>query len=377
MKILKNIGKIVFVLSLVYLFLLGIQLVSSGAKFLGKDFARHLITTTSNPFVGLFIGIIVTALVQSSSMTTSLVVALVGSGTLGLTSAIPIVMGANVGTTITNMLVSFGCISWRQEFKRAFAAATVHDIFNILTLIVLFPLELKFRYLTNLAMFLKKAFEGVGGIEFTSPARIALAPLISFLKHFLTEILPFSHKVGGILLIAVGLVCLFVALSFLMKVLKKMFIGKAEILIDKYIFKNGLVAMGVGCLLTTIVQSSSLTTSIMVPLAGAGVVSLNRVLPYTLGANVGTTFTAFLASLAITGDMRAAALAVALAHLLFNLSGIAIFYPVKQMRQIPITLSNLCAEQCSKRRYLSVILVVTIFILIPALVIIFRNSIWR
>ena len=377
MSVVKRYSRIVFVFVLVYLFLLSIKFIGDGAKLLGADFAHRLISTTSDPFIGLFIGIFVTALVQSSSCTTSLVVALVGGGVLELACAIPIIMGANIGTTITNTLVSLGHISWRHEFRRAVAAATVHDFFNILTVVILFPLELKFRYLTRVALFLQRAFVNVGGVRFTSPFKIILSPAVTFVKYILSQVFSLSHKSSGIFIVIIGLVCLIVSLVLLVKNLRKLFIGKAEIMLDKYIFRNDLFALCIGVIITAIAQSSSLTISIMVPLAGAGVLTLRRIFPYTLGANLGTTITALLASLAIVGEARSAALAAALAHLFFNLTGIAIFYPINRVRNIPIYLAEALAYQCSKRRYFAFIYVLVVFVFIPLAIIIVRRFVGR
>ena len=79
---------------------------SSGIKGLGGDFATNVMSTTSNPFVALFIGILATTLFQSSSTTSSIIVAMVGGGTLTLSGAVPMIMGANIGTTVTNTIVS-------------------------------------------------------------------------------------------------------------------------------------------------------------------------------------------------------------------------------------------------------------------------------
>jgi len=373
MRMFKKYYKIGLIFVLIYLFLLSIKLIGTGTELLGGDFAQKLIATTSDPFVGLFIGILVTAIIQSSSATTSLVVALVGGGALELSYAIPIIMGANIGTTITNTLVSLGHISWRQEFKRAISAATVHDFFNLLTVVILFPLELKFRYLTNIALFLERGFENVGGVKFTSPVKIILSPVVDFLKYLLFGKFSLDNKTGGIVLIILGVLCLIVSLILLVKNLKKLFMDKAELLLDKYIFRNDFFALCIGVLITTIAQSSSLTISIMVPLAGAGVLTLRRIFPYTMGANVGTTITALLASLAVVGEARSAALAVALAHLCFNLSGIAIFYPIRRIRNIPIYLAEALADYCSKRRYSVFIYILIVFFVIPLTIIILRK----
>ena len=132
----KIILKITGVFLALYLFLVGINGLSSGIKLLGGGFAKEVMSTTSNPFIALFIGILATTLFQSSSTTTSLIVAMVGGGTLTLAGSIPMVMGANIGTTVTNTIVSIGHLQRGNEFKRAFQAATVHDFFNVIAVSV-------------------------------------------------------------------------------------------------------------------------------------------------------------------------------------------------------------------------------------------------
>src|SRR5688572_32986229 len=97
---------------------------TSSLQHLGRNVAETILLATSNPFTGLFIGLLITAMLQSSSTTTALVVALVASGSITLQSAVPIIMGANVGTTITSTIVSLGFINKKKEFRRAVAAGT-------------------------------------------------------------------------------------------------------------------------------------------------------------------------------------------------------------------------------------------------------------
>jgi len=130
--------RVLILIGAVYGFLLSINLLGDSLNLLGKGFITGLISSTSNPFIGLFIGILATSLVQSSSVTTAIVVAFVGTGTLSITNAIPIIMGANIGTTVTNILVSMAHITRRGEFERAFSAAVVHDFFNLLCVLVFF-----------------------------------------------------------------------------------------------------------------------------------------------------------------------------------------------------------------------------------------------
>mgnify|MGYP003959265733 FL=1 len=125
----QKIIKILTVIVTIYLFLLSIKLLGHSFKLFGKEFAEAMLQTTSNPFTGLIIGIVATSLIQSSSTTTSIVVGLVAGGVVNLENSIPIIMGANIGTTVTNTLVSLGHVGRKAEFKRAFAAGVVHDFF--------------------------------------------------------------------------------------------------------------------------------------------------------------------------------------------------------------------------------------------------------
>ena len=89
-----------------YLFFLSLEMMGGSLKLFGKDFSKSLIASTSHPFIGLFIGILATSIIQSSSSTTSIVVGMVAEGVLNIENAIPIIMGANIGTSITNILAS-------------------------------------------------------------------------------------------------------------------------------------------------------------------------------------------------------------------------------------------------------------------------------
>jgi sodium-dependent phosphate cotransporter len=148
---LKTFVKVLLVVISLYFFLVSIGLMGKAFKGFGKDFAETLLQTTSNPFIALFVGILATSLVQSSSTTTSIVVGMVASGVITVGNAVPIIMGANIGTTVTNTLVSLGHITRREEFKRAVSGATVHDFFNLMCVAILFPLELATGFLQKFA----------------------------------------------------------------------------------------------------------------------------------------------------------------------------------------------------------------------------------
>lgn len=346
---------LIFVLAYLYLFLFSIELMGTSLKMLGQGLAETLITTTTNPLVGLFVGILSTSIVQSSSFTTSIVVGLVAGGALNVANAIPIVMGANIGTSVTNILVSLTQIRHSVEFRLAFAAAIVHDFFNVLAVLILFPLQYCTNFLGHLSTYIGVKFQNIGGLEFLSPVKASTRPMVEVLRGFIGDY-PW-------ILFALSLIFLFVALTRLVKTLKGLVVQKAEVWLDRYLFKNAGRAFLVGMVLTALVQSSSVTTSLAVPLAGAGILSLVKIFPYTLGANIGTTVTAMLAAL-VTGNL--AAVVVAFSHLIFNLSGIIVWWPFKI---VPIKMAEKFSEIAMKKKVIPILYVIIIFFLIPILLI--------
>jgi sodium-dependent phosphate cotransporter len=171
--------KILGLFTALYIFILSITLLGASFKLFGKEFAETLLATTSNPLVGLFIGILATSIIQSSSTTTSIVVGMVAGGLVSIEGAIPIVMGANIGTTITNTLVSLGHITRSREFIRAFSGAIVHDVFNLLTVAFLFPLQYFTNFLGHFALKMEIIFENAGGLKFISPVKAITKPVSS------------------------------------------------------------------------------------------------------------------------------------------------------------------------------------------------------
>ncbi|XP_043192387.1 sodium-dependent phosphate transport protein 2B-like isoform X2 [Amphibalanus amphitrite] len=144
-RVVINIVKIITLLSLLYLFICSLDFLSQAFRLVGGRTASQVFSSSellTNPVVGLMMGCLVTVLVQSSSTSTSIIVSMVASGLLQVRTCIPMIMGANIGTSITNTIVSLTQVADRNEFRRAFGGATVHDMFNWLAVLSLLPLEL-------------------------------------------------------------------------------------------------------------------------------------------------------------------------------------------------------------------------------------------
>ncbi|MCH7825547.1 MAG: Na/Pi symporter [Acidobacteria bacterium] len=352
----KTVARVATLALLLYGFLVGLDLMGIAFKLFGGDFAETLITTTANPFVGLFVGILATSLMQSSSTTTSITVTLVASGSLTIEGAIPIIMGANIGTSVTNTVVSLAHVTRREEFRRAFAGATVHDFFNWFAVLILFPVEYFTGYLARISRLVTSGLEGVGGIELFNPLKAAVRPTAQLLSGLTGE--------SAIWTLIIGLALLMLSLKLLVDFLRVVMSERAEQVLHRTLFRSSSAAIVAGMLMTVMVQSSSITTSAIVPLVGAGIVTLEQLFPFTVGANVGTTITAMLAALS-TGSP--AAVAVAFSHLIFNLSGTLIIYVPPMMRRIPLALAAALGRLGSRNRVLAGVYIIVVFYGIPLL----------
>jgi len=367
------------VLLLLYTFLVAIQMLGGTFKDLGKEQAEALISQIDNPFAALAVGILATVLVQSSSVTTATIVSIVAGlmatqqGESGkavdladfLGKFVPMIMGANIGTTITNTLVSLGHVTRGAEFQRAFAGATMHDFFNLLTVIVLLPIEYFTKILTTTAVWMVEALHLGEGIEYDSPIKGAVKWGYNQIKGAVESITGLGKQdtVFVILMIALAIGIIFVCLVYVTRNMKALLAGRLERAINRALEKSGLLGILIGIIVTVSVQSSSITTSILVPMFGAGLLTLENGFPICLGANIGTTVTALLAAVAA----GPAGLAIAFVHLLFNISGILMFFPFPTMRRIPIRLAERLAARAVQGKWWVLVYVVGVFICLPLL----------
>ena len=361
----ETILKTIAIFAILYLFLVSIGMIGSAFKGMGKEFAVQLIQSNAGPLIGLFIGILATSIIQSSSTTTSLVVGMVAAGTFGddfriaVAAAVPYIMGANIGTSITNLIVSLGYIVNKNEFRRAFSASIVHDFFNVMSVLILFPMEMAFGLISKSASWLAELLVGSESFSFNSPIKLITDPAVAWVKELFKqqEIINYNW-----LLLIIAFLLLFLSLRYLSKLIRSLVIHKLEAFFDSHIFKTAGRAMLFGVFITILVQSSSITTSLVVPLAGAGILRLEQIFPYTLGANIGTTITALLASL-VSGTI--APLAVAFSHLIFNIFGIAIIWPIEKVRNIPIITAKWFTEIAIQNKIYPIIYILVVFFIVP------------
>jgi sodium-dependent phosphate cotransporter len=352
-------GQVVVAL-LLFIFAIDLLIVAVGR--INSGLALEILQATKNPFISLFIGLLVTALIQSSSTVTASVVAIVASGNLTLQQAVPIVLGANIGTTLTSTLVSLSYLMNKKEFRRALSAGISHDIFNILSVILLFPLELYFGFLSKIAVHIASWFASDN--SFDGPIVYNRMFTRTWTDWLVDQInLPIVAMFLSILLV-------FFAIKVLSTAMYKSFVRDSFEEINKVIFQKTGRAFFYGLFFTAAVQSSTVTTSLVVPLVASKKLTLSKAFPFIIGTNIGTTITAVIASI----YKPEAAIALALVHVLFNSFGALIFLPFVFIRNIPVWMANYMGRISLKYRVVVFAYILLTFFIIPFLLIYFSST---
>ena len=510
----KKVALFFLVMYCLWVFLLTLSLMGSGFKLLGGKDSAKMFDFVDNPVSGLMIGILATVLVQSSSTTTSIIVSLVGANELSVRNAVFMIMGANIGTSVTNTIVAMGHFANADDLRRGFSAATVHDIFNLLSVLIFLPINWIYPVFEKMTYEIAKNQKGcdedsdectkqeflkpyikpyTGGVakynknvakdvsqgycagkcsySLDGDAMSEISKMVcaedangnndcsavhvnyesswmssgdlykkrapGYIKTGATggarDMAAFSYAcpsgedctnvasvvnetTGAILITAANLApntvyavcpdvdlglcdkrllkgglihdrwdmtdegagtfltiialislcsCLFCVVYFLQIIVK----GPAARMLRAVVGFNGYLNIVIGMGITILVQSSSITTSTLTPLAAVGLITLEDMLPLTLGANIGTTLTGVMAATVVTSK-PVEAWQVALCHLFFNIFGIAFWYPIPRVRQVPLNGARFLGRMTGNPRYGKVfplIYTFVVFFIIPGI----------
>eukprot|EP01083_Nonionella_stella_P046421 124319_1 len=381
-------ARIVFVLiAALYFFIFALSLLGESFKIIGARAQGPIFSFVDNPVAGVSVGILTTVLTQSSSTSTSLVVGLVGSGgknTLQVAQAVPIIMGCNVGTALTETVVSFIYSSRPNEFEHAFAAGQLNWIFNSLTAALFLLIEHFSGALEKASLGLAEAVTGGAQGSFDSPLKTIVTPLVglfiqadsakleqlsrgediagSVISGGLLSGTCLSDELAAVVTLVVSLIVIIASLLALVKLLASVLKGTASRWVKNALSLHPFFAMLTGLAATLVVQSSSITISTLIPLVAIQVIQIEQILPLAMGANIGTTMTAVLAALS-TDSVNA--LQIAFVHCLFNVAGVVALYPWPWTRHFVLNIAHALGKVMARRRLLSVVHTMTVFVLIP------------
>jgi len=232
--------------------------------------------------------------------------------------------------------------------------------------LIFFPLELLFRPLERLSTATASFFLGDSDLSMDDFDLVgALVRPVRDLIRSATGFLP--EPFDGIAQILIGIALIFFSVQFMGKLLKQLMVGRAKDILHTAIGRGPIAGILAGAFITILVQSSSATTSLMVPLAGSGVFGLDVIYPFTLGANVGTTVTSLLAATAVSGERALPSLEIALVHLFFNLLGVLIIFGLPFLRPLPVKGALWLGQAASERKWVALVYLIGAFFVLPLL----------
>ncbi|EYC03513.1 hypothetical protein Y032_0093g2633 [Ancylostoma ceylanicum] len=386
-----------------------------GSRGLGKAIkASPLI---NDPISAVVVGMLATVVLQSATTTTNVLVGMVAADMITVHEAIPVMIGSELGGTLVNAIVSLAYSGKPEQFRRAFAAATLGDVFNICCIFVILPLELATGFIEEFSWLIVDPLIAEQGISFktldllTDPVnRMVLevneaelrnatidddyfAPDHSFVYRCVFKNgsriykCPYTHLfayssfsdslIGWIVLvisIAVLVFCL-IGIVYLIQTLLKGPLAKyvrgllSRECPGRWRPCTGYTVMLVGLIITLAIQSNNIFNSSLTPLVGSGVISLEQMYPLILGANIGGSFSAVLAALTADGSRFEKTLHMAVCQVLYNIIGTFMFYLIPWTRKLPTFLARRLGEITDQYRWFIVVFILMFFVLIPGVVI--------
>ncbi|MEL6267863.1 MAG: Na/Pi symporter, partial [Pseudomonadota bacterium] len=203
------------------------------------------------------------------------------------------------------------------------------------------------------------------GFNFIKPL---VKPPVSAMKDLFQGI-GASDMVMGIAFIVLGIALIFVVITYIGKLLKVLMVGRAKAILHAAVGRGPVSGIASGTAITVLVQSSSTTTSLVVPLAGSGVFSLRQIYPFTLGANIGTCITALLAATAVSGANAIFALQIALVHFSYNVIGVLVIFGLPFTRNLPIYAAEWLAGLAMKNKLYVAAYIGLVFFILPIVLI--------
>lgn len=349
-----------------------VYLILDGASGVGSGAVARLFDLATNPIIGVLIGIVAAASLQSSTTVTALTVAAVGTGGVSVPVAIPIILGANIGTTLTPLLVAFSFVGDRGNFRRAFAAASLHSSFNLVFVMVAFALELAFHPLRSFTGWVSETLLGEGS-QHTPTGNVVLelvSPIIDTIgfRGWLGDVFP--SGVAPVMSILIGTVLIMVSMRVLSSLLSTLTAAKTRTLMERSSGSSEALGLFSGAAATALTQASSVVISSLLPFSVTQSLRQREILAITLGANVGTTLTALLTALAVPGSMGSFAVQAALVHVAFNLGSCLLVFFLKPLRSMLFAMAEFSGRIASRSYSLTAGLIAGGYLALPVVIIV-------
>ena len=322
------------------------------AQSSGSFVQSILDASLATPFTSLLSGIIITSLIQSSSATIALVVASVAAGAVTIGDSVFVLMGANIGTTITNTIVGLAHAHRRAEFDRLVPAILVDDLFKVLNVTIFFVIESLTGMLHRLSLAIVDYLTHISAIGrllegFPDLIDLVTEPATGFLISLVT-LLPAG--VGWqALLVGLGFFFLLILSLSLMGEVLEIFLHDRSRKMVASVFGGKLQAFAIGFGICWLLQSSSVAVSLILPLVGQLAVTLPTAYYYSLGAALATTCDpGQLLSYLKFGPIG---LSAGMVHILLNVFGALLFLFVPGLNRLPIWLAERLSAHICRRQH--------------------------
>ncbi|MBD3389122.1 MAG: hypothetical protein GF416_08545 [Candidatus Altiarchaeales archaeon] len=343
---------------------------ADGKEGLARSYIDRM---TDNPLSALCLGVLATALVQSSSGVVAVTIATVAAGGMTVQQSVPLIMGANIGTTVTCVIVTLGYAIRKREFSKAVPVALLNDVVKTLTVAFLFLVELYTNVLSDSAVYVADILGGLPILDFflggfPDLLDVVIDPILKpvqsvFVAFFNGSI--YSAVSLGVMSFAV----LILGLEMMGNAAENAIRGRASHYVH-LAFKTPRRGLFLGTSFASLLQSSSVATSLAIPFTASGKISLKEVYPYLLGCNIGTTIDpGQIASYVKFGVMG---LNVGLVHVFINVFSVCLWFGVPGLANIPLKLTKALSDVILSSKNSTIALsafTISLFYIIPLLVI--------
>ncbi|MDP9852629.1 Na/Pi symporter [Corynebacterium lowii] len=326
------------VIACIFAIFLGLYLIVDGMYGMNAHYTQRIFEAATHPILGLVIGILATALLQSSTATTALTVTAVGTGVITVPVAIPLIMGSNIGTTLTALADALGYARDPRALRSTLTTAFLHFWFNTLMVALLLPIELLFQPLV----------EAIGRQGFIGWMNSSTTGLSCFI---------------------IGTLLMFLGLRAMRLLLRSLFAATTLSALENMFGGSTAVGITTGALGTAVIQSSTITIVSLLPFSATHTLKRREALSLVLGANAGTTVGALLASFALPeSQLNAFAIQAALIHIFFNVLGVALVLIVPGAYRGLIVLASLSARLAQRSALATLGFLIAAYLAVPALI---------
>ena len=369
----------------IFFFIASLEGVKTGFKLIFSEWQNSIlgmVTSDTAAITGLAVGMLCTALVQSSSaVVAGTMVSMAGMVAAGLplTDAVrfgvPMVFGANIGTTVTNTIVAFGIERGMttEEFKDTIPGVIVDDVYEALTITIFFTIELFTGFISKTVLRLGDFYINVLNMEdfFASFENsivdiIVKEPIIVPMKNLLVDLA--GPKAGGVVMFVLWFVVIIVSMSMITKGLEKMIELEWEERV-KAAFDKPARGWFTGFMITLLVGSSSIGTSLVIPFLATKVVDLKKAYPYLVGCNMATAvdFSQIYGYMAggVTGMVLGSA------HILLNIIAMVVWF-ISPLRVVPVAIAEWLGDKITHNQnaaFALLIWVIALFFVVPLIII--------